>query len=175
MMATRVATSADAIEAELMAVAERCRVLADKLGMITEAAIKARQAGVGDFTAFEVRQYLRARRLREALFPDGLFADPAWDILLDLYASEVEGQSVVISSACVAACVPPTTALRWLGRLEELDLICRADDPCDHRRSFVRLTEPAKSKIQQWLTTANFHMKERVGRACERADDAGPL
>jgi hypothetical protein len=52
-----------------------------------------------------------ARRLRERLLPAGLFADPAWDMLLDLYAAEIEEQPVSVTSACIAAAAPATTAL----------------------------------------------------------------
>jgi hypothetical protein len=72
----------------------------------------------GLFSATELaalaRRYLRHRRERERLLPD-LFADPAWDILLDLFAASIERRPVSVSSACVAAAVPPTTALRWIG------------------------------------------------------------
>ena len=47
------------------------------------------------------------------MFGEGLFADPAWDIMLDLFAARIEGKDITVSSAGIAACVPPTTALRW--------------------------------------------------------------
>ena len=71
------------------------------------------------------RQLYRERRLRERHFDEPLFADPAWDILLDLYASRGEGRKVSVRSACIAAAVPPTTALRCLKHMEELGLIVR--------------------------------------------------
>src|SRR3546814_4357000 len=38
--------------------------------------------------AKEVRRMLRQRRMREQYFPAEMFADPAWDMLLDLYAAD---------------------------------------------------------------------------------------
>lgn len=93
------------------------------------------------------KAFYRFRRRRDEMFPKGLFADPAWDILLDLYISEIEGKSISITSACAAACVPATTALRWLTVLEERGMIVRLDDPKDNRRSFVRITGEAVYKI----------------------------
>ncbi|MHA6717877.1 hypothetical protein ACX40Y_00360 [Sphingomonas sp. RS6] len=97
------------------------------------------------------RRYLRARRRREVLFCRELFADPAWDMLIDLFAAEVEGQRVSVTSVCAASAVPPTTALRWLSRLEEEQLVFRMSDPNDQRRTFVYLNPSAFSKIRNWL------------------------
>ncbi|WP_148291669.1 MarR family winged helix-turn-helix transcriptional regulator [Novosphingobium sp. B-7] len=98
------------------------------------------------------KAFYRFRRRRDDIFPKGIFADPAWDILLDLYISEVEGKKISITSACAAACVPATTALRWLSVLEERGLIVRIDDPNDNRRSFVRITGDAVYKITNLIS-----------------------
>ncbi|ABC63241.1 hypothetical protein [Erythrobacter litoralis] len=97
-------------------------------------------------------QIYRLRRRREELFgvPD-LFGDPAWDILLDLYIASCKGKAVSVSSACVAACVPATTALRYLSRLEQLGLIARSADKNDRRRVLVALSGPAKMTIKEFL------------------------
>jgi hypothetical protein len=55
-------------------------------------------------------------RLRSQHFVPALFADPAWDILLDLAAARIDGRMVAVSSLCIAAAVPATTALRWITR-----------------------------------------------------------
>jgi hypothetical protein len=104
------------------------------------------------------RGYLRHRRERERMLPD-LFADPAWDILVDLFASAMERRPVSVSSACVAAAVPPTTGLRWIGTLESRGLIFRVADPDDHRRTYLQLSEAAEDAIASWLAG--------LGRICE--------
>ena len=143
----------NAIEIELATLAQAISALAERLTLLTsQPAGESASCGRPTSNAARVRQYLRARRLRERLLPAELFADPAWDMLLDLYASEFERQRVSISSACIAAAVPATTALRWLARLEELALIERQDDPHDSRRSFVRLTTNARECIEQWIS-----------------------
>ena len=85
-------------------------------------------------TAASVRTMIRARRLRERYFPGDLFADPAWDMLLDLMAARLEGQKVAVSSLCIAAAVPATTALRWIKTLTDHGLFVRVADPQDGRR-----------------------------------------
>lgn len=81
----------------------------------------------------------------------GLFGEPAWDILLDLYVAHLDGRQVAVSSACIAACVPPTTALRYLNRLERSGLIRRRPDAKDHRRVLVAPSQRAIELIEQTL------------------------
>lgn len=90
-----------------------------------------------------VRRMLRQRRMREQYFPADLFADPAWDMLLDLFAARLERQPVSVSSLCIAAAVPATTALRWIRTMTDAGLFVREADPQDGRRIFVALAEGA--------------------------------
>jgi len=55
-----------------------------------------------------VRRLIRLRRDRDRHFPAEIFADPAWDMLLDLSAARMEGIDMPVSSLCVAAAVPTT-------------------------------------------------------------------
>jgi DNA-binding MarR family transcriptional regulator len=82
--------------------------------------------------------------------PSRLFGEPAWDLLLDLFASEHEGKSVSISSACLAASVPATTGLRHVTKLEEQGLVTRVSAP-DRRMSLLKLTEYGRSNMEAIL------------------------
>lgn len=99
---------------------------------------------------YMARQIYRARRDRDRFFPD-LMADPAWDLLLDLFIAGEEDRSVSVSSACIAAAVPPTTALRWINVLEKQGLIARKDDPQDGRKAYLSLSLSARANITEWL------------------------
>ena len=101
-----------------------------------------------------VRIYLRSRRLRERLLPKEIFGEPAWDILLDLYAAHLEGKTVSISSACIASAVPTTTALRWLSKLAECGLVERSLDSSDARRAHVRITDDGLQAVTRWVDIA---------------------
>nr|WP_221773668.1 MarR family transcriptional regulator [Novosphingobium piscinae] len=90
-----------------------------------------------------VRQILRQRQQRAGFFGPDLFADPAWDMLLDLTAARGEGKRVSVTSLCIAAGVPATTALRWIAQMTEQGLFVRIDDPADRRRAFIDLTDRA--------------------------------
>lgn len=101
--------------------------------------------------AAEVRSVIRARRLRDAHFPPDLFADPAWDMLLDLYAAELEHRRVSVSSLCIAAAVPGTTALRWIGTMTAAGLFERHADQHDRRRAYVALTDDARRSLSGYF------------------------
>lgn len=98
-----------------------------------------------------VRRMLRQRRMREQYFPADLFADPAWDMLLDLYAARLERQPVSVSSLCIAAAVPATTALRWIKTMTDAGLFVREADPQDGRRIFIALAEAACDALARYF------------------------
>lgn len=96
------------------------------------------------------RRHYAARRIRDRIFDDpDLFGEPAWDILLDLFAAELRGEAISITSACIASGVPSTTALRWVGLLEAKGYVERKPDPVDARRSFVGLTLRGRNILRQ--------------------------
>ncbi|WP_419827947.1 winged helix DNA-binding protein [Sphingomonas sp.] len=97
------------------------------------------------------RAEIRVRRLRDQFFDPSLFADPAWDMLLDLAAADLERRRVAVSSLCIAAAVPATTALRWIAQMTEQGLLARYPDPDDGRRVFITLTEAARSGMSRYL------------------------
>ena len=95
---------------------------------------------------------LRLRRQRNSLLGGDLFGEPAWDMLLELYAAEGSGRRLSVSGACHVSGVPLSTALRWITRLEKDGWIRRAEDPQDKRRSWLELCDGAEKKIHQFLT-----------------------
>ena len=112
------------------------------------------EAGAGDkpeVSVETVRKIIRARRLRARFFPDHLFADPAWDMLLDLLQAELSHLRVPVSSLCIAASVPATTALRWLKTMVTEGLFVRRADPHDGRRVFVELAPDASLAMRRYL------------------------
>lgn len=102
-------------------------------------------------SAREIRGLIRMRRLRDRYFDPGLFADPAWDMLLDLMAARQERVQVAVSSLCIASAVPPTTALRWIRMMTENGLFERVSDPVDGRRVFIRLSDAAADAMTRYL------------------------
>jgi len=98
-----------------------------------------------------IRNIVRARRLRGKYFAQELFADPAWDMLLDLLQAEIAQMRVPVSSLCIAAAVPATTALRWLKTLVSQGLFVRRPDPHDGRRVYVELAPDASHSLRRYF------------------------
>jgi DNA-binding MarR family transcriptional regulator len=99
----------------------------------------------------QVRALIRARAQRQGFFGTGLFADPAWDILLELYACELSQHRISVSKLCFAVGVPTTTVIRWLALLERHGLIQRDEDLMDRRRVWVSLTGAGLEKMQGYF------------------------
>lgn len=131
----------------LLHLSELARSLADELAGATACAVPSAHTS----RAPVVKAYMRARARRDRMFGADVFADPVWDILLDLYASTLENRRVSVSSACIASKVPPTTALRWLRKMEECGLIVRLQDGGDARRVFVELSTRSAGAMEQWV------------------------
>jgi hypothetical protein len=113
---------------------------------------------VPDVTAETVRTVIRARRLRSRYFEEGMFADPAWDMLLDLLQAEISQLRVPVSSLCIAASVPATTALRWLKMMTQQGIFLRRADPHDGRRVFVELAPAASQAMRRYFADAGRPM-----------------
>ena len=96
----------------------------------------------------EVRRAIRARRMRDQFFGVGLFEEPGWDMILDLFAAELERTRVSVSSLCIAAAVAPTTALRWISKLVDAGLFERHPDPFDRRRAYMELSTRASEAMR---------------------------
>ena len=97
------------------------------------------------------RELYQNRRARDRLFDAELFADPAWDILLILYCASHSQQRLSVSSVCLSAAVPATTALRWIGQLCRMGLVCKAKSPTDGRVTWLFLADQAGQRLDRYL------------------------
>ena len=121
---------------------------------ITAMNVTALQNGEPDRATERLRmaeQILFARRARSQFFDASLFAEPAWDIILDLYVAHCRQVQVSVSSLCIAAGVPETTALRWIKSMAAMGLLHRSADATDHRRTFVTLSADTIAKTEAFL------------------------
>ena len=149
--------------------AARLRQLSDEVGRIasTLARLSAEPSSatrptelppatgdVPDVSADMVRTIIRARRMRSRYFDEDMFADPAWDMLLDLLQAEIAQLRVPVSSLCIAASVPATTALRWLKTMTSQGIFVRRADPHDGRRVFVELAPQASQAMRRYFADA---------------------
>ena len=136
------------LEAAATILAGDIEKVANEIRTLTESIRKSANASADD-CVIQARRIYRARRKADEIAGiQNLSASPAFDNLLDLYISACEGRPVSVSSACIGAACPPTTALRWIHHLVDLGLIARTDDPDDRRRAYLTLTSEGKAKIE---------------------------
>lgn len=111
------------------------------------------------------RSLLDLYNVRMKFFPSGLFADPAWEMLLDLTHAKLAGKRVSVSSLCIAAHVPATTALRRIGDLVASGLAARIKDENDGRRVFVELTDDGFIRMSHYFEAVLKSMSEVAKRS----------
>lgn len=107
--------------------------------------------------ARELRQTIRDRRTRDRIFKSLVFADPMWDILLDLTLARLESRKISISSAAIAASVPTATALRCLKDLVHSGMVERVADIYDKRRTFVQISDKAFDQMCDFRRLSSLH------------------
>lgn len=84
----------------------------------------------------EVQADIKLRRQREDIFGQDLAGNPAWDILLQLYAAELAYRSVRYGQLASATTCPMSTHYRWYKALEARALVTAPD-----RADMIRLTD----------------------------------
>ena len=144
-------TSPEATAQEVTQKLRQALELLERATLLSPPRLQPQPQATAPVTEAGVRKILAARRQRAEHFPDDLFADPAWDILLELYAAELGQRRMPVTSLCIGAAVPATTALRWIGTLETRNLLVRRPDPMDARRFFVSLTDRARCSIEDYF------------------------
>jgi hypothetical protein len=105
-----------------------------------------------DKLATVARSIYRTRRRRLHYFDQSLFADPAWDMMLDLFINKVGASRVSTTSLCLAAGVAQATGIRWVQLLEEQGLLRRFKAPDDGRLVLIEITPHGYRLMRQCLT-----------------------
>lgn len=144
---------------ELLAIAHELELSDGGNGL--DEAIPSHNAKDSPAWAEVARSTYQERRRRGEIFNDPtLFGEPAWDILLDLFIAAKERKRLPVTSACIGAAVPATTALRWLTVLEDKGLILRENDTADARRVFVRLSTDGYEKMITYFSHVAADMRQ---------------
>lgn len=115
-----------------------------------------------ELTELACRIY-ESRRVRARFLSMSLLGEPVWDMLLALYCFTSRGRRMSVSSLCFASGVPSTTALRWVGVMEERDLIKRSKDMHDGRRTYLVLTEQGTRVMQGYLRSIHDALRGNGG------------
>lgn len=104
-------------------------------------------ASLGSGVSEIVDGLLLINRERDRLLNQGMFGDPAWDIVLELTRAKLRGEAVPVSSACTASNAPLTTSLRWIRNMHKSGMLRRWNDPRDKRRDLIELSDEFFAKM----------------------------
>lgn len=113
-----------------------------------------------DVSESAVRWLIRARQQRKLYLPNELFADPAWDMLLDLLHAEITKRKVSVSSLCIASAVAASTAVRWINSMVDQGVLIRQPDPSDGRRIFIELAPEVSAGLRRYFVDVVQRQKE---------------
>ena len=101
----------------------------------------------------QLKELLKARRARANFFGPHLFANPAWDILLLAYVSQLDEERLLVSTLLRTSLVPATTTLRWVKALEQDGWLEHTDDLLEGTKSFLKLSAAGKATIERYLAS----------------------
>ena len=156
---------AAAIARQVADMAQGLAALADKLAGQPQPA--ANDMAEADCVAFIESQF-RIRRLRARHLAGLSLGEPAWDILLDLTIAQYWRRETSVTSLCIAADVPSTTALRWISGMTKAGLIVRRSCQRDGRRSFLAIS-PETNQAMLALAADALRTEARVRARYQRA------
>jgi CheY-like chemotaxis protein len=76
-------------------------------------------------------------------------SDNEWILLLQVEQAELDGNPITLKSVAYGSGIPLSSLIRQANFLSERGLLKRANDPCDARRSLLRITPRARAIIQK--------------------------
>ena len=94
---------------------------------------------------------LQQRRARARYFKSSMFSEPAWDMMLALFANEDSDRRMTITGLAECSGAPLTTALRWIDFLEQEHFIVRRPSPVDRRIMFIEMASLGTDQMTAYL------------------------
>ena len=116
---------------------------------------RARTQVGGTALADHLGEIIADRDLRERYFKEKFCEGPAWNIIIDLAQAMALQKSISVTSACVAARGPATTALRYIAELEAEGMVVRKPDVADKRRYWLSLSDKAYFAVCDYVEARN--------------------
>jgi DNA-binding IclR family transcriptional regulator len=107
---------------------------------------------------------LSQARRREQFFPNIVFYDPQWLMVLDLFVATAQGRDLAISSVCIASGAANATAWRNIRLLEDRGIILRTPHPSDRRSRFLKLSLEGRQQVCAYLRAFDESVIRRTAR-----------
>ena len=105
------------------------------------------------------RDILRLRKAAKTYFGKAVLSEPAWNLILALYASENSARGCHVGTVGARADIPNTTTLRWFGKLQRAGFVSLARDKDDKRAVRVELTAKAHDAMHRSFGAARLLTK----------------
>lgn len=170
--ATLLALAGTAGSDQALGIARQVADMAQGLAALADRLVGQNEAATADMAEADCVAFLesqfRIRRLRARHLPGLSLGEPAWDILLDLAVAQHWHRETSVTSLCIAADVPSTTALRWINSMTREGLIVRRACLRDGRRSFLGIA-PATFQAMLALAADALRAEQKVRARYQRS------
>ena len=100
-------------------------------------------------TEDHILSVLFVRRARAELIGRKLFSDPAWDLMLELYAARLGERTVCPADLALAIDTPISTTSRWITALNRRGLVETSGNPVEATVTQIQLSEEGFAKMQK--------------------------
>jgi DNA-binding MarR family transcriptional regulator len=122
----------------------------NSVSRIAENLVRPSTAATSQQLSDFVSRAIHTRRLRNRHFPESLFGEPAWDMLLELLHAGIEKRELTVPQLCEAVGVPGAIALRWLNSLANEGLVVRRPDPQNSLSEIVELEPRTRAAFHRY-------------------------
>jgi DNA-binding MarR family transcriptional regulator len=120
---------------------------------------KSRTPAASDLLSL-AKRIITARQKRSQYLATKLLGEPAYDMLLSLFVASLEQRPMSVSELVRASGVPSTTALRWIGVLQDHGMTRRRNHPLDARVTYVEFEQSGMDRMQALLEVAFRNLQE---------------
>jgi len=100
---------------------------------------------------FLARQELSRRSLVQRSLPNPIWHEACWVVMLDLFLRRDDPKGVSAKAASLASGLPPSTALRFIEKLEQAGLVTAEWSKDDRRRKILSLTPDGHAVVTRTL------------------------
>jgi hypothetical protein len=104
-------------------------------------------------TWLTARELLHQRRQRRRFFSTSMFGEPAWEMLLELFAQTPADKGMTVGRLISSADVPVSVGKRWIEYLERERMVFRDPDDSDDLETAIDLTREAEAKLASYIET----------------------
>lgn len=112
-------------------------------------------------TEVYVEAILLLHRSRAAVFRSHLFSDPAWDLLLQLYAAELDHRDCSLSELIEAVAMPKSVVARWITALVDAGLVVSNGNPQKADCLSISITPDAAARMERLIAQWAYALPTR--------------